>query len=117
MKLRHDQPWLERHCHTLNARSPIAKDDFESVGGLANVCVHIVFNCLPLAPIGRPDISWTASASVEVSENGTVRLAKMEARLVSNPKCMSRHRQWCHVGDEASECKPGFSKTPMLLDI
>ena len=41
------------------------KEELESVGEWSKVCSQIVFKCLYLARIGRPDILWSVNKLVQ----------------------------------------------------
>ena len=69
----HAQKCVERYCEMANKKveelykvpSPrqfdhqFKQEELESVGEVSEVCSQIVFNCLYLARIGRPDILWS----------------------------------------------------------
>ena len=73
---------------------------------LAEMCAQTVFRCLHLARIGRPDISWTVSASDRTVTEWNRACAKRLAKLISCLECTSGPPQCCRVGDKGSECRP-----------
>ena len=72
----HAQKCVERYCELANKKTEqlykvfsslclddhhVKKEELESVGELSEVCSQIVFTCLYLARIGRPDIVWSVN--------------------------------------------------------
>ena len=51
---------------------------------------------------------------LELSRCGTERATKMLAKLISFLKITSDHRQFCHVGNKARECKVGLFQVALF---
>ena len=71
------------------------------------LCSQIVLKCLYLARIGRPDIlgPWTRLARAVTKWTGA--FDQRLARLISYIHHTSDHRQHCHVGNTAQQCRLG----------
>ena len=80
----------------------------KSVGELSQVCFQIVLKCLYLARIGRPDILWSVNKLARSITKWTRACDKRLARLISYIHNTSDHRQCCHVGNTAKQCKLGL---------
>ena len=101
----HTHPWISgQKFRHLSRRYQIAKDDIETVWvKFVEVCAQIVFKFLHHARIGsRPDRLWTVDTLARTVTKWTRACDKMLARLTSCLQCTSDHRQFCHVGDQAS---------------
>ena len=61
-----------------------------------------------LARIGRPDILWSVHELVRAITKWTKACDKRLARLISNIHHTCEHRQYCHVGNTAQQCKLGL---------
>ena len=71
----HARKCVEQYCVSANKKTEqlfkvshpcldvhqIKKEELENKGDLSEVCPHIVFKCLYLARIGRPDILWSVN--------------------------------------------------------
>ena len=83
-------------------------EELESVGGLTEVCSHIVLKCLYLARIGRPDILWSVNKLARSVTKWTRACDQRLARLTSYIHHTSDQRQYCHVGNTARHCGLGL---------
>ena len=78
----------------------------ESVGELAAICSQIVVKCLCLARIGRPVVCqkiWPTTI-----RKWTNACEKRLARLISYIHYTNSFRQYCHVRNAASNCRPSL---------
>ena len=66
------------------------------------VCSQIVFTCLYLARICRPNILWSVKKFVRAITTWTDRRL---ARLIPYINLTSHYRQYCHVGNTAQHCR------------
>ena len=103
-------PTLCSEDHTLN------KGELETVGKLSDVCSQIVFKCVYLARIGRPDTLWSVNKLVRAVTKWTRACDRRYARLISKIDPMNDYRQYCSVGNTAQHCRLVCSKTPIFLE-
>ena len=82
----------------------------KSVGELSKVCSQIVLKCLYLAGIGRPDILWSVNKLARSITKWTKTCAKRLCRLISYIHHTCEHKQYCHVGHTAKQCRLGLSQ-------
>ena len=80
----------------------------KSVGELSQVCSQIVFKCLYLARIGRPDILWSLNKLARSITKWTKACDKRLNRLISYIHHACGYRQYCHVGHTAKQCRLGL---------
>ena len=80
----------------------IKKEELESVGELSEVWSHIVWKCLYLARIGRPDILWSANKPARTVTKWTKACDKRLPRMISYIQHTNDFRQYCHVGVDTS---------------
>ena len=84
------------------------KEEMETVGELSQVCSQIVLKCLYLARMGRPDILWSVNILEGAVTKWTRACDKRLALLISYIHHTSDHRQYCHVGNTAQQCRLGL---------
>ena len=113
---------VERYCelankttqHLCKVYTPCLDDhqsneeQLKSVGELSDVCSQIVLKCLILARIGRPDILWSVNKLARAITKWTRACDKRLARLISYIHFASEHKQFCHVGNTAQQCRLGL---------
>ena len=89
-----------------------------SVGELSTVCSNIVLQCLYLARIGRPDISWSVNKLACAVTKWTKACDKRLAHLISYVHHTSEFRQYCYVGNTAQQCRSGlFQDSDFVGDL
>ena len=86
------------------------KEELESVEELSELWSQIVFKCLFLTRIGRPDIPWSVNQLARSVTTWTGARDKGSARLISYLHHTSTNRQCCHVGNTAQQCRFGLSQ-------
>ena len=93
----HARKWVERYCEVANKKTEqlykvshpylddrqIKKEELENKGELPEVCSHIVFKCLYLARIGRPDILWSVNTLARSVTKWTQACDRRLARLIA----------------------------------
>ena len=84
------------------------EEENEAVGELSTVCSQLVFKCLYLARIGRPDIPWSVNKLDRSVTKWTKACDKRLARLISYIHHTSEYRQPCYVGNTAQQCRLGL---------
>ena len=84
------------------------KEEMESVAELSQVCSQIDLNCLHLARIGRPDILCSVNKFARSITKWTKACDKRLNRLISYIHHTSEHKQYCHVGNTAKQCRLGL---------
>ena len=88
------------------------------MGELSKVCSQIVLRCLYLARIGRPDISWSANKLARAATICTRACDERSARLISYVHFTSEFEQYCHVGNNAEQCRLGlFQNTDFMRHV
>ena len=80
----------------------------KSVGELSQVCFQIVFKCLYLARIGKPDILWSVNKLARSITKWTKACDKRLNLLISYIHHTCEYRQCCHVGNTAKQCRLGL---------
>ena len=86
----------------------IKKEELESVGELSEVCTQIVLKCWYFARIGRPDILWSVN---KLARSATKWAQACDRRVASLSSYIHRtrdHHQYCHVGNNAKQCRLGL---------
>ena len=78
------------------------------VGELSKVCSHIVLKCLYLALIGRPDILWSVNKLARSITKRTKACDKRLNRLISYINHTCEYKQYCYVGNTATQCRRGL---------
>ena len=86
----------------------IKTEELESVGELSEVYSQIVWKCLYLARIGRPDILWSVNKLARSVTKWTEACDRRLARLISKIHHTRDYRQYCHVGNTAQHCRLGL---------
>ena len=81
------------------------KEEMENEGELSEVCSHVVFKCLYLARVGRPDILWSVNKLARSVTKWTQACDRRLARLISYIHFASDYRQYCHVGNAVQHCR------------
>ena len=118
----HARKCVERYCELANKKTEqlfkvsslclddhqIFKEELEDKGESSEVCSHIVFECLYLARIGRPDILWSVNKLARSVRKWTQSCDRRLARLISYIHFTSDYRQCCHVGNAAQHCRLGL---------
>ena len=77
-------------------------------GELSQVCSQIVLKCLHLARIGRPEILWSVNKLARLITKWTKACDKLLSRLISYIHRTSEYKQYCHVGNNAKQCRLGL---------
>ena len=75
---------------------------------MSKVCSQIVLKCLYLARTGRPDILWSVNKLARSITKWTKACDKRLNRLISYIHHTSEHKQYCHVGNTARQCRLGL---------
>ena len=70
--------------------------------------LKIVLKCLYLARIGRPDILWSVNNLARSITKWTKACDKRQNRLISYIHHTSEYKQYCHVGNTATQCRLGL---------
>ena len=118
----HAKKCAERYCELANKTTQqlhkvsapciddhhFKEEEIKSVGELSHVCSQIVLKCLYLARIGRRDILWSVNKLARSITKWTKACDKRWARLISNIHHTCEHKQCCHVGNTAKQCKLGL---------
>ena len=122
---------MERYCELANkttqqlykVSTPCIDDhhfketELKSVGELSQVCSQIVLKCLYLARIGRPDILWSVNKLARSITKWTKACDKRLNRLISYIHHTCEHKQYCHVGNTAKQCRLGLFQDSDLREI
>ena len=82
------------------------------MGESSDVCSQIVWTCLYLARIGRPDILWTVSKLARSVTKWTRARDRRLTRFISHIHHTTDYRQYCHVGSTAQHCLWGLFQDP-----
>ena len=118
----HAKKCVERYCELVNKTTQqlykvstpciddhhFKEEEPKSVGELSNTCSQIVLKCLYLARIGRPDILWSVNKLARSITKWTKACDKRLNRLISYIHHTSEHKQYCHVGNTAKQCRLGL---------
>ena len=80
----------------------------KSVGELSQVCSQIGIKFLYLARIGRPDILWSVNKLARSITKWTKACDKHLNRLISYIHHTCEYKQYCHVGNTATQCRLGL---------
>ena len=118
----HAKKCVERYCELANKTTQqlykvstpciddhhFKEEETKSVGELSNTCSQIVLKCLYLARIGRPDILWSVNKLARSITKWTKACDKRLNRLISFIHHTSEHKQYCHVGNTAKQCRLGL---------
>ena len=95
---------LKSRWHRLaSINHELKHEDFDIVREFASVCAQVVRNSLYFARNGRPDVLWTVGTS-----EGAVTKRSRRAKPGNVDQLQSLHCglvQYCHVGDQISDCK------------
>ena len=75
------------------------------MGELSKVCSQIVLKCLYLARIGRLDILWSANKLARAATICTRACDERLACLISYIHLTSELEQYCHVQNNAEQCR------------
>ena len=75
---------------------------------VARVCAEIVFRCLYVARIGRPDLSWTVNILARSVNNWNKDHDKGLAIFISYIIHTKTLLQYCFVGDNLEDCRLGL---------
>ena len=67
--------------------------------------LKIVLKCLYLARIGRPDILWSVNKFARSITKWTKACDKRLSRLISYIHHTREYKQYCHVGNNAKQCR------------
>ena len=81
------------------------EEEMKSVGELSNTCSQIVLKCLYLARIGRPDILLSVNKLARSITKWTKACDKRLNQLISYIHHTCEHKQYCHVGNTAKQCR------------
>ena len=118
----HAKKCVERYCEIANKTTQqlckvstpclddhhFKEEELKSVGELSKVRSQIVLKCLHLARIGRPDILWSVHKLARSITKWTKACDKRLSRLISYIHYTSEHKQYCHVGNTAKQCRLGL---------
>ena len=128
----HAKKCLERYCEFANKTTQqlykvstpciddhhFKEEETKSVGELSHVCSQIVLKCLYLARIGRPDILWSVNKLARSITKRTKACDKRMNRLTSYFHHTSEDKQYCHVGNTATQCTLGlFQDSDFARDL
>ena len=81
------------------------KDALEVAGEVASVCAQIVLKCQDSASIGPPDILRTVDTVARVVTKWNGACDQRWARLICHIHFTKDCRHFCHLGDQADNCK------------
>ena len=84
------------------------EEELKSVGEMSNVCSQIVLKCSKLVRTGRPDILWSVNKLARSITKWTKACDKRLSRLISDIHHTSEYKQYCHVGNNAKQCRLGL---------
>ena len=84
------------------------EEEMKSVGELSQVCSHIVLKCSHLTRIGKSDILWSVNKLARSITKWTKACDKRLNRLISYIHHTCEHKQYCHVGNTAKQCRLGL---------
>ena len=118
----HAKKCVERYCELANRTTQqlckvstpciddhhFKEEEMKSVGELSKVCSQIVLKCSYLARIGRLDILWSVSKLARSITKWTKACDKRLNRLISKIHHTCEHKQYCHVGNTAKQCRLGL---------
>ena len=113
---------VERYCELANKMTEqlykvatpclddhhLKEEETRSVGDLSAVCSQFVPKCPYLARIGRRDILWSVNKLARAVTTWTKSCDKRLNRLISYIHHTCEHRQYCHVGNTAKQCRLGL---------
>ena len=114
----HAKKCVERYCELAKkttqqlykVSTPCIDDqeEMKSVGELSHVCSQIVLKCFYLARIGRPDILGSVDKLARSITKWTKACDKRLNRLISNIHHACEYKQYCHVGNSATQSRLGL---------
>ena len=118
----HAKKCVERYCEFANKTTQqlykvstpciydhhFKEEAMKSVGELSQVCSQIVVKFLYLARIGRPDILWSVNKLARSISKWTKACDTRLNRLISYIHHTCGHKQYCHVGYTAKQCRLGL---------
>ena len=117
----HAKKCVERYCELANRTTQqlykvstpciddhYFKEELKSVGESSKECSQIVLKCLYLALIGRPDIMWSVNKLARAVTKWTKACYKRLSRLITHIHPTCDHKQYCHVGNTAKQCRLGL---------
>ena len=118
----HAKKCVERYCELANKTTQqlykvstpciddhhFKEEETKSVGELPQVCSQIVLKWWDLARIGRPDILWSVNKLARSITKWTKACDKVLIRLISETHHTCEFQQYCHVGNNAKQCKLGL---------
>ena len=115
----HAKKCVERYCEWANKTTQqlhkvstpciddhhFKEEELKSVGELSKICSQIVFKCLHLARIGRPDFLWSVNKFARSITKWTEACDKRLFRLISYIDHTSEYKHYCHVRNTAKQCR------------
>ena len=118
----HAKKCVERYCELANKTTQqfykvstpciddhhFKEEETKFVGELSTTCSQIVLKCLYLARIGRLDILWSVNKLARSITKWTKACDKRLNRLISYIHHTSEYKQYCHVGNTATQCRLGL---------
>ena len=118
----HAKKCVERYCELANKTTQqlykvstpciddhhFKEEELKSVGELSKECSQIVLECLYLARIGQLDILWSVNKLARSITKWTKACDKRFSRLISYIHHTCDHKQYCHVGNSAKQCRLGL---------
>ena len=128
----HAKKCVERYCELANKTTQqlyktstpciddhhFKEEELKSVGELSKVCSQNVLKCSYLARIGRPDIPRSVHKLARSITKWTKACDKRLSRLISYIHHTSEHKQYCHVGNTANQCRLGlFQDSDFVGDL
>ena len=113
---------MERYCELANRTTQylhkvstpclddhhFKEEELKSAGEFSKICSQLVLKCLYLARIIRPDILWTVNKLARSVTKWITACDKRTSRLISHIHYTSEHKQYCHVGNTAKQCRLGL---------
>ena len=118
----HAKKCVERYCELANKTTQqlykvstrciddhhFKEEELKSMGELSKVCSQIVLKYFYLARIGRPDILWSVNKLARSITKWTKACYKRLPRLISYIHHTCEYKQYCHVGNNAKQCRSGL---------
>ena len=83
-------------------------EELESERELCEVCSQVVFKCMYLPRIGRPDILWSVNKLARSVTKWTQTCDRRLATFISNIHHTNDFQKYCHVRNTTQHCRLGL---------